>query len=307
MKILMTGITGFIGQHLGERLINDGHEVFAIVRPTSKIAELSENLRRNVKCYAYDNNNSVLNIINKICVSTQPGGGGRTPFVVYHLAANSLNAHKFEDIQALIQSNITFGTEILEAMVANNIYNFVNVGSYFQHFDNAEYSPVNLYAATKESFSAIVKYYVEVRNLKCIELQLVNTYGADDKRGKIFGLLKKISETGEKLKMSPGKQFFDIVYIDDVIEAFILAGKYLSESKYEHCGTYGVSSTNPISLREVVKIFENVAGKNFSIEWGGRPYQNREIMNPWNSYKLLPGWQPKIPLHEGIKKFLEQN
>lgn len=298
MKILMTGITGFIGHHLGERLVNDGHEVYAIVRPTSKIDELSENLRRNVKFHVYDKDNTVLDIITDLCVDD------RRPDVVYHIAANCLNEHRFEDIQDLIQSNITFGTELLDAMVANNVYNFVNVGTMYQHFDDADYSPVNLYAATKECFEGIIKYYAEARNLKCIALHLFDTYGADDKRGKILGLLKKIADSGEALKMSPGGQLIDIVYIDDVIEAFVLAGKLLATCKYDYCGTYGVSSTRPIPLREVVKIFENVSGKKLSIEWGGRPYRAREVMVPWSSYKLLPGWTPKVSLAEGIKKFL---
>ncbi len=298
MKILMTGITGFIGHHLGERLVNDGHEVYAIVRPTSKINELSENLRRNVKFLTYDKDNTVLDIITDLCVDD------RRPDVVYHLATNFMNAHRFEDIQDLIQSNITFGTELLDAMVANNVYNFINVGTFTQHYDDAEYSPVNLYAATKECFEGIIKYYAEARNLKCIALHLFDTYGADDKRGKILGLLKKISESGETLKMSPGGQLMDLVYVDDVVEAFVAAGKLLAACKYDYCDTYGVSSTKPIPLREVVKIFESVAGKKLSIEWGGRPYRAREVMVPWKSYKLLPGWTPKISLQEGIKKFL---
>ena len=298
MKILMTGITGFIGHHLGERLVNDGHEVYTIVRPTSKINELSENLRRNVKFLTYDKDNTVLDIITDLCVDD------RRPDVVYHLATNFMNAHRFEDIQDLIQSNITFGTELLDAMVANNVYNFINVGTFAQHFDDAEYSPVNLYAATKECFEGIIKYYAEARNLKCIALHLFDTYGADDKRGKILGLLKKISESGETLKMSPGGQLMDLVYVDDVVEAFVAAGKLLAACKYDYCDTYGVSSTKPIPLREVVKIFESVAGKKLSIEWGGRPYRAREVMVPWKSYKLLPGWTPKISLQEGIKKFL---
>ena len=298
MKILMTGITGFIGHHLGERLVNDGHEVHAIVRPTSKINELSENLQRNVKFHVYDKDNTVLDIVTDLCVDD------RRPDVVYHLATNFMNEHTFEDIQDLIQSNITFGTELLDAMVANNVYNFVNVGTFAQHFDDADYSPINLYAATKACFEGIVKYYAEARNLKCIALHLFDTYGADDKRGKILGLLKKISASGETLKMSPGGQLIDIVYIDDVIEAFVAAGKLLAACKYDYCGTYGVSSTKPIPLREVVKIFENVAGKKLSIEWGGRPYRAREVMVPRSSYKLLPGWTPKVSLQEGIKKFL---
>lgn len=298
MKILMTGITGFIGHHLGERLVNDGHEVYAIVRPTSKVNELSDNLQRNVKFFVYDKDNTVLDIITDLCIDD------RRPDVVYHLATNFMNAHRFEDIQDLIQSNITFGTELLEAMVANNVYNFVNVGTMYQHFDDADYSPVNLYAATKECFEGIIKYYAEVRNLKCIALHLFDTYGVDDNRPKIFSLLRKIADSGETLKMSPGGQLIDTVYIDDIVDAFMIAGKLLAACKYDYCGTYGVSSTKPIPLREVVKIFESVAGKKLSIEWGGRPYRAREIMVPWKSYTLLPGWSPKVSLQEGIKKFL---
>ena len=154
-------------------------------------------------------------------------------------------------------------------------------------------------------WGGVVRYYIEARNLKLISLCIFATYGTNDKSLRLLGLLKKISETGETLKMSPGEQLIDIVYIDDVVEAFILAGKYLAACKYDYCGTYGVSSTKPIPLRKVVEIFEDVAGKKLSIEWGGRPYRAREIMVPWHSYKLLPGWQPKIPLREGIKKFLE--
>ena len=266
MKVLMTGLTGFIGHHLAKRLLQDGHEVFAVVRPTSKINELSENLRRNVKFYIYDEKNTVLDIVTDLCIENN------RPDVVYHLASEVIMAHHFEDINHMIQSNITFGTELLDAMTANNVFNFVNVGTFAQHFEDAEYSPVNLYAATKECFESIIKFYAEVRGLRCIALHLFDTYGADDKRGKILGLLKKISETGENLKMSPGGQLMDIVYIDDVVDAFILAGEYLSNNKYDYRGTYGVSSLNPIPLREVVKIFEEVAGKQLSIEWGGRSF-----------------------------------
>ena len=99
MKILMTGITGFIGQHLGEKLLEEGHEVFAIVRPTSKIYELSKNLQDNVKFFTYDDDNTILDIITDLCVEDN------RPDVVYHLAADVLNVHHFEDIKFLIQSN----------------------------------------------------------------------------------------------------------------------------------------------------------------------------------------------------------
>ena len=224
--------------------------------------------------------------------------------MVYHLASWLLTAHKFEDIDPLIQSNITFGTELLEAVTSNKIYNFVNAETVYQHYEDADYSPTNLYAATKQGFSDIVKFYVEAENLKCISLCIFNTYGANDPSLRILGLLKKISETGETLKMSPGEQLIDIVYIDDIVDAFVLAGKYLAAGQYELCGTYGLSSMNPIPLREVVKIFEEISGKKLSIEWGGRPYRAREVMVPWKSFKKFPEWHPEITLRDGIRRLL---
>ena len=301
MKILMTGITGFIGKNLAERLLNNGHEVFAIVRPTSKIDELSKNLQDNVKFFTYDADNTVLDIVTDLCVEDN------RPDVVYHLASWLLTTeHKFEDIKDLIQSNITFGTELLDAMTANNLYNFVNADTMLQHFDDAAYSPSNLYAATKQCFDDIIVYYKEARQLKCISLCIFGTYGSNDK-GRIFALLKKIADSGETLKMSPGGQLVDFVYIDDVVDAFILAGDYLAKNQYDYCGTYGVSSMNPIPLRSVVEIFEEVSGKKLSIEWGGRPYRQREVMITWTNFKTLPGWEAKINLREGIAKLLQSN
>ena len=299
MKILLTGITGFIGHHLAIKLLNEGHKVFAIVRPSSKINELSKNLQSNIEIFTYCNDNTVFDIITDMCVK------GNRPDVVYHLATFQPNKHRFEDIKNLIQSNITFGTEILDAMVLNNVYNFVNTGTFFQHYENADYSPMNLYAATKTCFEKIIQFYTEVKGLRCISLHLFNTYGENDKRGKFLELLQKVSISGKTLKMSPGEQFIDIVYIDDVIDAFILAGKYLNARKYDICGTYGISSGNPIKLRKIIEIFEKISNKRLSIEWGGLPYREREIMVPWTSYKILPGWEPKVNLEDGIKKFLK--
>ena len=294
MKAVVTGITGFICSHLAEHLLNEGHELHAIVRKSSKINELSENLQNNVKFHVYDENHSIMDLMCK---------DGK-PDIIYHLASLYLPSHGYEDIENLIESNITFGTEILDAMRVNDITNFVNTGSFAQHYKDEEYSPVNLYSATKQCFEDILKLYIEVYNIKVISLHLFDTYGSGDKRRKIFNLFKEIGESGETLAMSPGEQLINMTHVDDVVDAFMLAGKYLYEGKYEFCGTYGVSSSNPLKLRDLATIFEKVSGKKLNIEWGGRPYREREIMIPWTSYKTLPGWQPKISLEEGIKIFV---
>ena len=73
-----------------------------------------------------------------------------------------------------MSSNITFGTQLVEAMVANGCYQFVNTGTSWQHYENDEYNPVNLYAATKQAFEDILRYYVETSALRVITLTQVS-------------------------------------------------------------------------------------------------------------------------------------
>ena len=75
MKILLTGITGFIGSHLAERLVAEDNEVHAIIRPTSKIEELSDKLQQKISFHIHDENNSIKQIINNINIKNIEGGG----------------------------------------------------------------------------------------------------------------------------------------------------------------------------------------------------------------------------------------
>lgn len=104
--------------------------------------------------------------------------------------------------------------------------------------------------------------------------------------------------------MSPGEQLIDMVYVDDVVDAFMCAASLLLSDKITGVQCYDVSSRKPIKLKQLAEIFQRVAGKPLSIEWGGRPYRDREIMVPWTGGNRLPGWEPQVKLEKGIKKTL---
>jgi len=166
---------------------------------------------------------------------------------------------------------------------------------------------VNLYAATKQAYRSILRYYIETANLKVINLELFDTYGPNDQRGKLFALLDRLRTSGDTLAMSPGDQQLDPVYIDDVSEAFIAALKRLRSDVVQDEETYSVRSQNPIKLKDLVKTYEDVAGSILKIEWGGRPYRAREVMAPWSRGETLPGWSSTITLQEGIKRILDSD
>lgn len=288
---IITGATGFVGSHVARRLVADGWDVHVIVRPESELYLLRDIVEK-ISLHRHDGSTDGMFQIFETA----------GPDIVFHLASLFLAQHKPKDIVPMTQSNITFATQLVEAMTANGVYQLINTGTSWQHYENKDYSPVCLYAATKQAFEAIMKFYTETTPLKVITLKLFDTYGPDDPRSKLFTLLRRVASEQQPLAMSPGEQLIDLVYIDDVVDAFILAAGRLQKGEVRGQEDYAVSSGNPVKLRELVELYARVTGKDLPIEWGGRPYRHREVMVPWNKGVPIPGWEPKIGVEEGIRR-----
>ncbi|MCW2312610.1 NAD-dependent epimerase/dehydratase family protein [Rhodoferax antarcticus] len=291
MKVLLTGATGFIGSQLAYRLIAEDHEVAIVVRPDSQLNILQAVLPR-IQVHVYDG--SYASLLHALQAAQ--------PEVVIHVASLFLAQHKPEDVARLVESNLSFPTELLEAMSQLGIKQLINTGTSWEHYQNEAYNPVNLYAATKQAFKALLTYYVEAQGFKAITLKLFDTYGPGDTRPKLFTFLRKTAKSGETLCMSPGEQMLDLVYIDDVINAYLIAANRLVQNEVHQQETFVVSSEKPMKLRDLVTIYCQLLGKQLSIQWGARPYRPREVMIPWNKGDRLPGWEPRIALEDGIKR-----
>jgi nucleoside-diphosphate-sugar epimerase len=287
---LVTGATGFVGSHLTKQLLSEGWQVYILTRVESCLPKMLEGtLAVNI---VYDGSpQSLINCVSRV-----------KPTVVFHLASLFISEHITQDIESLIQSNILFGTQLLEAMRINQVKKIINTGTSWQHFNNEEYNPVCLYAATKQAFEAILEYYIQVSDMKAVTLKLFDTYGPEDQRQKLFSLLNKVAKTGEPLNMSMGEQPIDLVHIEDVVKAYIIAAQYLIDDKIIHHEKYVISSGCSLSLRKLVELYIQTTGKNIPVNWGARPYRSREVMNLWTNGLLLPGWRPSIALAEGLKK-----
>lgn len=290
---IVTGATGYIGSNVVRRLTADGWNVHVIVRNDSKLT-LLEKVYDCVNIHRHDGSTKQLfEIVEQAA-----------PDIVIHVAAFASLTHTPENIAPMLQSNVMFGTQLVEAMLANRVYSFINTGTFSQHYDNKIYSPTSLYDATKQAFRDILTFYTETTPLKCITLELYDNYGPDDPRSKIMNLLKRASLDGKPLAMSPGEQLVDIVYIDDVVDAYVTAADRLVSVQEVKDEAYAISSGHPIRLKDLVLAFEQATGRRLQIVWGGRPYRKREIMVPWNQGTALPNWTAKVSLQEGIKRFM---
>lgn len=292
MKIFVTGVTGFIGQYLVDKLI-DNYEICALVREGGKVDDVST----DVKIFTY--NNKISELIEFFKQERFDG--------VIHLASLFLASHTPEDISSLIHSNINLGTDLLEASSVSGVRWFINTGTFWQHYENEEYNPVNLYAATKKAFEDIAKFYTQTNDLVFTTIKLNDTFGPHDTRAKVFNLWTKIAASGETLAMSAGEQIIDISYIDDVISAYERLIELLAENANEHKDkTYVVSNKERLSLKELSKIFEKATHSTLNIDWGGREYRDREVMLPYNQGTTVPGWKQKYTLEEAIRKTVKE-
>ena len=290
-KIVLTGATGFVGSNLTKYFLERNIEVHIIVRPTSKLTQF-QNLREKPKVFIYDND---LNLLTNFLKEVQPE-------CVIHIASNFIVNHKPSEIKDLVESNILFGLHLLEGMKEAGINKFINTGTSWQHYNNEEYNPVCLYAATKEAFENLLEYYVKAEQFKAITLKLFDTYGETDTRPKLINLLNKFADEQNVLEMSPGLQILNLVHIDDVCKAFDTAYQLLLNKKEAEHLKYTVAHKKTYTLQEVIKVFESVKKKKINVVWGGKSYRKREMMIPYDLGVNLPNWISLISLEEGLSR-----
>lgn len=281
MRILVTGNSGFIGTHLCARLKKE-HELFYLARPHTPFQESGA----HDHTFFFANNN--IETLTQFMRSNKVDG-------IIHLASLYMQRHESKDILDLVQSNVYFGTAVLEAAASAGVKWFINTGTIWQNFNAPDgsdtYCPVNLYAATKQAFMDIAKFYSETSNMRICTLKLCDTYGPNDPRKKIFALFEECARTGETLKMSAGEQKMDILHIDDVVDGVVHLAEMMQNGENLR-DEYVLSSGQQLTLRELAAKYEQEHHVHLNIKWGARPYRVREVMNPYKG-NVLPGWKPK--------------
>lgn len=293
-RALVTGATGFVGSRLVWKLVADGWDVHVLLRPSSRPAALQPVLG-SIRTHAFDIAAPDATPLVQVMEAARPD-------VIFHLASYVASTHRPQDVHPMVEANVTFPALLVDAAAASGVRRFVNTGTSWTHFENRDYEPVCLYAATKKAFEDILEYYVAATSLRAVNLELFDTFGPRDPRSKVINLLRDAARQDKLLDLSPGEQLIDLVYIDDVIEAYLLAASRLAEGLVQGLESYAVASGKPLTIKELVRLYEQATGRRVPVRWGGRAYREREVMTPWNRGRLLPGWTPRIEPAEGIRR-----
>lgn len=283
-NILVTGSTGFIGSYLQKRLIEENYKVYSITRKPM------ENFY-NVEYILYDGTFD----------SLKNGLANKKVDSVVHLATFFTSQHKSEQISELTNANITFGTHLLDWMSTNNVFKFMNIGTYAQFMEGSDYKSQNLYSATKSAFEQILFFYLEKFLFKVVNLYFYDSYGPKDTRPKLINLILKSIKDNQKLDMSPGLQEINYVYVKDVVSAIMIGLERLEHLEPSIKENYCVYSQQTQTIRELVNIISKTLEVPVSPNFGAYPYRDREIKVFKPRFPLIPGWKQTVSLEEGIK------
>lgn len=293
MRIFITGITGYIGSHLARSLLPE-HSVFGLARAPFRTDYLAD-IQNQITLYPYHGHAEDLMAGLQDC----------RPDLVFHLAAHYTGAHDFTAMTALLDANITLGAYLLEAMVQCGCSHLIYAASVMENYQNQAYAPVNLYAATKQAFEDLLRYYSDQELVRAGGIVLSDTYGPEDRRPKILNLIHQAARTQTPIDLSDGLQEYAAVYIDDVTRAFRMAGEQLVAGSWKN-QKFQVLPDTVYSLRDTVEKMLHVCGHAADTRWGKRPANGPQIQKTIRLYPPVPGWQPEVSLVDGLKRAFDQ-
>jgi nucleoside-diphosphate-sugar epimerase len=292
MKVLVTGASGYIGSHLCKRLSDLQCQWAALAR---RSAPTNQRIPKAGHIFECDPGTEAT------CIKDFE------PQVVVHCATLFVARHCAKQIPALVESNIGFGLRVLDALDSKKTA-FVNLGSAWQNSGSLVEmpSPRSLYAATKQAFEDLAKYYCAARRLGFLTLKLADTYGPLDWRGKIVSKLitRAVRRETIPFPMSSGNQNMHLLHIDDVVTGIIrgidAAASLIDTGQFLSRALRPRETTSP---RDLVSVLRAVRPDlPFEVEFGVLPDRPMDTVGPWLGGVVLEEWSPQIELPEGLRQ-----
>lgn len=290
MRILITGSTGFVGRNLVPKLILNGYQILELTRSINKSRNFFGNKTEKLEI-------SDIEFKNKIKAFD--------PELVIHLASYLTSSDRIEDVNKLIESNISFLSKVLDSISSTNLKLFINTGTsaeYFKGDENLE--PSYLYAATKTASRSFIDYYALAYEFKQCTIVPYTIYGGKDSQKKIIDLIYDSIKSNTPLDLSPGDQVLDFIHIDDVTDFYVWVLKNIDKLPIK--SNFKLGTGIGYSLKQVAKLVENLTQKKTNINWGGKDYRKTDVMYAVANLENLNdlSWRPKISLKDGLENML---
>lgn len=290
-RVLVTGGSGFIGSHLANRLIQERcGEVIVFDR------------------YVYPNRFQSAGNLRTIQGEITDTGKLRETMsgvdYVFHLAVLPLGACT-ENPRACLEINVNGTFNVIDAAKEAGVKKIVFssassvYGDTEQTMDESHpLSARTMYGAGKIAGEYFLRAFYDMHKLDYVILRYMNVYGPGQGGGLIANVLKRIQDGLPPIIFGDGSQSFDFVYIDDVVNANILAME--SDVTDE---AFNIGGEEEVTVKELVSMLLELTGSDLvpEVRLGEKVPMQRRVGSSQKAKELL-GYVPTVRLREGLKK-----
>ncbi len=308
-KVLVTGISGFVGSALASRLVDEGADVVGLVRddvPNSnfhlkRLAKKITGVRGSLEDFEL-----VERAINEYGIE-----------YVYHLAAQAIVGVANRSPLSTFHSNIQGTWNLMEACRGKkNIQGIIVASSdkaYGTHKklpyrENFPLLPQYPYDVSKACADLITQCYYKTYQLPVVITRFANIYGPGDFNFSriVPDTIRSVMKGKNPIIRSDGSPERDYLFIDDVVDLYLLLGREIKKTQGE---VFNAGHKKPVSVLNLVKMILKHAGrKGLRPVITGKGNPHGEIDRQWldgrKAEKML-GWKPKYDLESGIKKTID--
>lgn len=282
-KILITGITGFIGTNLLRAFRAQG-------------------------CQAYGISSSPIGLLHYEKLATHLSR--LCPTLVFHLGAHVMLQRDYKTARRCFEVNIQGTLNLFEALAAmrQKISRFIFVSteevygkSPLPYREHQPVAPPSPYAISKIAGEQLCRYYHTIHGIPYTILRFATVYGPFQPELRFIPHLIKVALLGKDIPLDSGKSARDYVYIDDAINALIRAATF----KAARGQTINIGNAESVSSRKLVRIIVSLTKSPSRIKYNSIPARAGEAL-VWRSdiskaNKLLH-WKPKVSLEEGLRE-----
>lgn len=313
MKVLLTGCAGFIGSHVLDRLLSEGHELIGVdnfdpfYSRTLKAGNLAnaEQIPTN-KFELLEADLADASTFQKLKFLI----GEDSVDAIIHLAAKAGVRPSIQDPVGYQRANVIATQNLLEFAKEEGVKQFVfaSSSSVYGVNPNVPWSeedavllPISPYASTKVSCELLGHVYSKLYDLRFVGLRFFTVYGPRQRSDLAINKFVRLIAAGEPIPVfGDGSTRRDYTYIDDIVDG-VLGALYYRNSSYE---VINLGNDQTITLAEMITTLEEVLGKKAIIN--RQPQQPGDVPQTWaniSKARELLAYNPKTSFFDGIESF----
>jgi UDP-glucuronate 4-epimerase len=327
MKILLTGIAGFIGYHTGKALLAQGHQIIGI----DNLNDYYDVTLKEARLNQLQNEAGLL--FRKLDLADRNGMSrlvrDHKPDRVIHLAAQAGVRYSLQNPHAYIDSNIVGFLNILEACRHNPVDHLIyassssvygaNVKMPFSVQDPVDH-PISLYAATKKANELMAHTYSHLYGIPTTGLRFFTVYGPWGRPDMAVYLFTKAILEGRSIDVyNDGRMKRDFTFINDIVQGVIRIADRIPQSHPHQTGhppgpgagrapykIYNIGNNRPVELLHLIQTLENCLGKKAEKRF--LPMQPGDVQETYADIDDLArdaDFRPSTPIETGLAKFVE--